>query len=91
MADSFVHKVVSDWRSASLTPSDMALCEFAVKLSTSQDEINRDDLVALRATGLSDRAIHDAVQVIALFNYYSRIADGLGVEPEAFINKWGKN
>jgi len=47
------------------------------------------DLDALRAAGLDDRAIHDAVQVIAYFNYINRVADSLGVEPEDFIQPWG--
>lgn len=47
------------------------------------------DLDVLRQHGLDDRAIHDAVQVIAYFNYITRIADGLGVEPEKFIKPWG--
>ena len=38
---------------------------------------------ALRRSGWSDAAIHDAVQVTGFFNYYDRLADGLGVEPEA--------
>jgi alkylhydroperoxidase family enzyme len=37
---------------------------------------------ALRALGWSDRAIHDAAQVTAYFNYINRIADGLGVDLE---------
>ena len=49
-----------------------------------------DDLDALRAHGLDDRAIHDAVQVIAYFNYITRVADALGVEPEDFIRPWGE-
>jgi alkylhydroperoxidase family enzyme len=34
--------------------------------------------------GLDDRAIHDAIQVIAYFNYINRIAEGVGtdLEPE---------
>jgi alkylhydroperoxidase family enzyme len=47
------------------------------------------DLEGLRARGLDDPAIHDAVQVIAYFNYITRIADALGVEPEDFIQPWG--
>ena len=47
------------------------------------------DLDALRAHGLTDRAIHDAAQVTGFFNYITRIADGLGVEPEDFIEEWG--
>lgn len=48
-----------------------------------------EDLDRLRTIGLSDRAIHDAVQVIAYFNYITRVADALGVEPEDFIRPWG--
>ena len=49
------------------------------------------DLDALRSAGLDDRAIHDAAQVIAYFNYINRVADSLGVEPENFIQPWGKS
>ena len=48
------------------------------------------DLDGLRGHGFSDRAIHDAVQVIAYFNYITRVADGLGVEPEDFLRPWEK-
>ena len=48
------------------------------------------DLDLLRSHGFDDRAIHDAAQVIAYFNYITRIADGLGVEVETFIDPpWG--
>ena len=48
------------------------------------------DLEKLRAHGFDDTAIHDATQVIAYFNYITRIADALGVEPESFIDPpWG--
>ena len=48
------------------------------------------DLEKLRSHGFDDVAIHDATQVIAYFNYITRIADALGVEPETFIDPpWG--
>lgn len=40
------------------------------------------DLDALRRHGFTDEAIHDAVQVIAYFNYINRVADALGVDLE---------
>jgi alkylhydroperoxidase family enzyme len=49
-----------------------------------------EDLDALRAHGFSDRAIHDAVQVVSYFNYITRVADALGVEDEDFIRPWGR-
>ena len=48
------------------------------------------DVDALRGHGFDDRAIHDAVQVIGYFNYITRVADGLGIEPEDFIRPWGQ-
>jgi uncharacterized peroxidase-related enzyme len=82
--------VARDWRTASLEPIDRALCELAAKLTHEQHGVTPADLDGLRNHGLDDRAIHDAVQVIAYFNYITRIADGLGVEPESFIRPWGR-
>lgn len=68
---------------------DRALSVLAEKATHRQREMSPADLDALRAEGLDDTAIHDAVQVIAYFNYITRIADSLGVEPESFIRPWG--
>ncbi|MCH2179322.1 MAG: hypothetical protein MK106_11015 [Mariniblastus sp.] len=88
-ADALVHQVVSDWRTAGLQPADHQLCAFAAKLTTQQYKMVPEDLDSLRSFGFSDRALHDAVQVIGYFNYISRIADSLGVEAEENIKKWG--
>jgi uncharacterized peroxidase-related enzyme len=88
-ADRFVHAVVSDWQTAPITLVDRALCEYAAKLTHHQHRMEPADLDRLRAHGLDDSAIHDATQVVAYFNYITRIADALGVEPEDFIPPWG--
>ena len=80
-----------DWRTAALTPVDRALCDFAAKLTGRQDRMSPVDLELLRTHGLDDRAIHDATQVIAYFNYITRVADALGVEAEPFIQPWGEH
>lgn len=67
---------------------DYALCRFAAKVTHHQHELGPDDLEALRAVGFDDRAIHDAAQVIAYFNYITRVADALGVENEDFVRPW---
>lgn len=88
-ADAFVHAIVRDWRSAPLSAADRALCAYGAKLTLRQEEMSPADLDTLRGHGFDDRAIHDATQVIGYFNYITRIADGLGVEPETFIARWG--
>ena len=74
--------VKEDYRKAGLNPEQRALCEFAEKLTFHPSSINASDVDRLRSVGLADRAILDAVQVIAYFNYINRVADALGVDPE---------
>ena len=59
-----------------------ALCEYAVRLTTDPSGVDAADADELRAAGLDDTEIHDAIQVIAYFNYINRIAEGVGVENE---------
>ena len=87
--DTFVHAIADNWRTARLNEQDQALCAFAAQLTHHQQSISPKDLDKLRECGLDDRAIHDAVQIIAYFNYITRIAEALGVEPEDFIHPWG--
>ena len=44
--------------------------------------VGAEDVEALRAHGLDDAAIHDAIQVIAYFNYINRVAEAVGIGPE---------
>lgn len=71
-----------DPSTAALPPADRAMLDFAVKLTRTPWAMVEDDVAALRAVGFDDVAIHDVVQVVALFNYYNRLADGLGIDPE---------
>ena len=45
-------------------------------------EVGGEDADALRAHGLDDAAISDAIQVIAYFNYINRVAEGVGTDSE---------
>jgi uncharacterized peroxidase-related enzyme len=71
-----------DYRRADLSPRERALCDFAVQLTHRAAEVDESDVGALRAQGLSDRDISDAIQVIGYFNYVTRVADGVGIEDE---------
>jgi uncharacterized peroxidase-related enzyme len=71
-----------DYRKADLSPRKRALCDFAVKLTHLAAEVDADDIDALRAQGLSDTDVSDAIQVIGYFNYVTRVADGVGIEDE---------
>jgi len=53
-----------------------------MKLTRTPAAVTSADIAALRTAGFDDRAIHDATQIIAFFNYINRVADGLGVDLE---------
>ena len=84
--------MMRDWPSAPLADVDRALCEYAARLTRQPTEIADADLDLLRELGLDDRALHDATQIIALFNYFPRVAEGLGIElePLELVRAWGE-
>ena len=79
-------QIVWDYRQAGLDEADTALCEYAVKLTKTPGLMGQSDVEALRTKGFSDSQITIATQVIGYFNYINRVADGLGVDHEAFMS-----
>lgn len=77
-------QLTADWRTASLTPADRAMLAYAEKLTLRPWEMAESDVIALRDVGFEDQDILDINQVTAYYAYVNRIADGLGVELEAF-------
>ncbi len=78
-------QVANDYRAANLDLGRRAMLDYAVKLTVSPGEMSSADVQSLRTAGFDDVAIHDIAQVTAYFNYINRIADGLGVDPEDFM------
>ncbi|NIP97052.1 MAG: hypothetical protein GWO24_27915 [Akkermansiaceae bacterium] len=56
-----------------------------MKLTLAPGEAGDADIVSLRAAGFDDDALNIAVQVVSYFNYINRVADGLGVDSEAWM------
>jgi len=83
-----VNAIVQDWRTADITAAERALLEYAEKITAQPQALCRADIDVLRSAGWSDRAIHDAVQVISYFNYINRVADALGIAPEPDMPHW---
>ncbi|GJQ27692.1 MAG: hypothetical protein HBSAPP02_27240 [Phycisphaerae bacterium] len=87
--DAFVHQAVSDWRGCPVSDKVRVILEYAEKITRVPASCCQNDVHRLRTAGWSDAAIHDAVQVIAYFNYINRVADALGVELESGLPMWG--
>lgn len=63
------------------------MLDFAALLTRAPGAMTRAHVEALRTHGFDDAAISQIVQVTALFNYYNRVADGLGIDDEP---EWGE-
>ena len=61
---------------------------YAVKLSLEPCNMEEADVQELRDAGFSNNGILDIVHVTGYYSYVNRLADGLGVELEAF---WKEN
>ena len=72
-----------------MSSQDLALCEYAEKLTRSPASVGEDDIAVLRDAGLDDTAISSATQVVSYFNYINRIAEGLGVPLEVWLEADG--
>ena len=72
------------FRQAAISDSDRAMLEYVAKLTQAPWMKEEEDVHALREVGFSDAAILDINQVTGYYAYFNRLADGLGVELEAF-------
>ena len=60
------------------------MLEFAELLTVQPSNVVEADIDRLREHGWSDADVVDIVHATALFNYMSRVADGLGIEMEDY-------
>jgi alkylhydroperoxidase family enzyme len=63
-----------------LTPRERGLCAVAEKLSAQPTRIVEDDWRPLRDLGFDDRACLEVAHIVGIFNYLTRLADGLGLQ-----------
>lgn len=69
-----------------------AILDYAEKLTKEPWSVHEAEIQSLRRLGLNDEQILSVVLITCLFNYVTRLADGLGMEvnPEknALVNRW---
>ena len=78
---------IEDYKSVELDKTNILLCKYAEELTLNPNQIDSEQIEVLKNEGLSDRAILDAAQVIAYFNFVNRLVLGLGVELEGHGGK----
>ena len=85
--DDLLERIDADWRTAGLTDPRVAMPSYAEKLTLHPTEMTAADGEEVRQAGFSDRDILDICEVTSYFAYVNRIADGLGVSFETWINE----
>src|SRR5215217_5773875 len=78
--ESLVEAVLEDWQTAPVDQKTKAMLGFLRKLTLEPFRVDGADMAPLRAAGLSDAAIEDAIQICANFNIIKRLADAFGFE-----------
>jgi len=73
-------RIAEDYRSAGLTEAEVAMMEFAERVSTDAASMTDADSLRLRELGFSDREIVDIALAAAARNYYSRALQALAVD-----------
>ncbi len=73
-------RIANDHHDADLTDAEVAMMDFAEKVSTDAASMTDADSLRLREHGFSDREIVDIALAAAARNYYSRAIQALAVE-----------
>ena len=68
-----------------LAGAELALLEYAEKLTLRPGDMREADVEALRRAGFDDGEILEANQIVCYFNYVNRSLNGLGVSTEGDI------
>lgn len=76
-----VDAVLADWRTAPVEPPLRAMLGFLEAVTLRPAELRPEDAAAVRAAGVSDPAMVDALLVAAYFNLIDRLADSFGFTP----------
>ncbi len=67
--------VLKDWRTAPVNEKVRATLGFLEKVTRTPAEVGPEDILPLRAAGLNDQAIQEALYVCTMFNMIDRWAD----------------
>ncbi len=74
-----------DYRQADLDDKTRALMDYAALVTRDPHQVTRETIDGLRELGWSDEQVLTATHIVGFFNYYTRLVDALGVEPEDFM------
>ena len=80
-----VQAVLADWRTAPVSEKVRAMLGFLEKMTLDPQHLGPADVAPLRAAGITDEEIADAMHICTAFNLINRLADSLGWEAQSEV------
>ena len=75
--EKFANQVREDYTKAGLTPREMAIADFTVKVTRSPNACSPADIARLHDEGLSDRDVLSLSEIVAYQNMSTRLMESL--------------
>lgn len=72
---------------AGLSSAELALLNYAEKVTHAAYKTTHEDVDALRKAGWTEEQISEAVYITALFAFFNRVADAFGVPSQEYLNQ----
>ncbi|HEV8716161.1 MAG TPA: peroxidase [Candidatus Binatia bacterium] len=82
-----VKHLKTDPANAPLEPQEKAMIDFALKLTREPAKVKKEDSEFLQQYGFNEEQVVDIVLITCTFNFMDRLADGLGVELDPFMQR----
>ncbi len=85
-----VSTLIKDYHHAGLPPDEVAVMEFAEKVTLNASRITPEDVDTLRSHGLSDGEILDVILTAAARAFFSKLLDATGALPDEVYDEFAK-
>ena len=73
--------ITLDYRRAALTKKQLAILDYAVKITENPKECSPDDHKRLMELGLTQEEVWDVIEIAAMYNFTNRLAHASGMMP----------
>jgi uncharacterized peroxidase-related enzyme len=91
VAPGVIEALLADIETAPVEPRMKPILNYAKKLTLSPARMTESDAASVYDAGWGDDALYSTVTVTALFNFYNRLVDGVGLAlPEGYVTEAGE-
>lgn len=74
-------RVTFDYKRAGLTEKQIAMLDYAVRITNDPASCSEEDVDELRAVGFGEEDVWDIIEIAAMFNFTNRLASATGMMP----------